>query len=77
MTSVDELIKEALAFEESQTSFKSRNDKIIASHKAKELILGLNEFYKESKDVAIMDIMKRITVIKQKVEKRLKMRLEA
>lgn len=75
--SKEELVKEALAFEELQTSFKSRNDKIIASHKAKELILGINEYYKETKDVELMDIMKRITLIKQKVEKRLKMRLEA
>jgi hypothetical protein len=39
------------------------------------LVLGLNEIYKENKDPKIMDIMKRITVIKQKFEKRLKGRL--
>jgi hypothetical protein len=39
---------------------------------AKALILELNEVYKVEKDEEIMDIMKRLTVIKRKVEKRLK-----
>jgi len=38
----------------------------------KALILDLNEIYKENKDAEIMDLMKRLTVIKQKIEKRLK-----
>ena len=36
------------------------------------MILELNEIYKENKDSDIMDMMKRLTVIKRKVEKRLK-----
>jgi len=36
------------------------------------LILSLNEVYKENKDAEIMDIMKRLTVIKQRIERRLK-----
>jgi len=32
----------------------------------------LNEIYKKNKDSQIMDIMKRLTKIKQKIEKRLK-----
>jgi hypothetical protein len=32
----------------------------------------LNEIYKENKDVKIMDLMKRLTLIKQKIERRLK-----
>ena len=32
----------------------------------------LNEIYKENKDSDIMDMMKRLTIIKRKVEKRLK-----
>ena len=72
---IKELVKEALDFEERHKEFKTRNDKIIASHKAKELILSINEVYKENKDSELMDLMKRITVIKQKLEKRLKGRL--
>ncbi|MEM9679305.1 MAG: hypothetical protein AAF901_03195, partial [Bacteroidota bacterium] len=53
-------------------SFKTTSDRILASREAKELILSLNEIYKEKKDAKIMDIMKRLTVIKQKIEKRLK-----
>ncbi len=67
-----DILKKALEFEEQTTSFKSTNERIVASREAKELILGLNEIYKENKDPKIMDVMKRLTVIKQKIEKRLK-----
>jgi hypothetical protein len=67
-----DIVKEALAFEQEGTAFKSTNERIVASRKAKEMILGLNEVYKESKDPELMEIMKRLTVIKQKIEKRLK-----
>jgi hypothetical protein len=70
-----DIIKKALEFEENESKFKSRDERIKASHNAKELVLGLNEIYKENKDPEIMAIMKRITVIKQKFEKRLKGRL--
>ena len=73
--STDKLVKEALQFIEDAPSFKTRNEKIIASHKAKELVLAINEVYKESKDPQLMEIMKQLTAIKQKVEKRLKGRL--
>ncbi len=63
------LQKRALEFE--TRKFRSRNDKIIASKEAKELILGLNEIYKQTNDSKLMDLMKRLTVIKRKVEKRL------
>ncbi|WP_027136641.1 hypothetical protein [Gaetbulibacter saemankumensis] len=68
-------IEKALEFE--QTSFKSlsTSDRVKISRKAKSLILELNEIYKEKKDQKIMDIMKRLTAIKQKVDKRLKGRL--
>ena len=49
----------------------STSDRIEISRKAKTLILELNEIYKRKKDDHIMDIMKRLTVIKRKVEKRL------
>jgi len=67
-----DIINEALEFEQQKTSFKTTSDRIKASRKAKELILGINEIYKESKDSTLMDLMKRLTVVKQKIEKRLK-----
>ncbi|UTD16880.1 hypothetical protein HER15_11890 [Tenacibaculum mesophilum] len=59
------LLQEALEFEKNYKSFKTRN----------EIILSINEVYKKSKDKKLMDVMKRITTVKQKVEKRLKGRL--
>ena len=67
-----ELIKRALEFETRKTSYKTTNERIVASREVKALILDLNEIYKENKDPEIMDIMKRLTLIKRKIEKRLK-----
>jgi len=67
-----ELVEQALEFEQRKLSLKSTNDRIIAAKKVKTLILGLNEIYKKTKNPELMDIMKRLTAIKQKVEKRLK-----
>ena len=69
------LIDEAIEFEKNHASFKSRNEKIIATRRAKEIILRINDVYKKNKDQNLMNIMKRITLIKQKLEKRLKGRL--
>lgn len=66
-----DLIERALAFENRKMSSLTTSDRILISREAKELILSLNEVYKETKDNDIMDIMKRLTVIKKKVEKRL------
>ena len=66
------LLEEAIDFELNYKSFKTRNDKVIASRKAKEIILSINQIYKESKEEVLMDLMKRITVIKRKLEVRLK-----
>jgi hypothetical protein len=52
--------------------FPTTSDRIMAAREAKELILSLNEVYKQSKDSKIMDTMKRLTTIKQRIEKRLK-----
>ena len=51
------------------------NDRIKASMKLKNLILSLNEIYKQEKDPFIMDIMKRLTILKRKAESRLKLRI--
>lgn len=72
-----EIVKQALDFENNHKLFKTRNEKIIATRKAKEIILSINEIYKKTKDDALMEIMKRITVIKRKLEVRLKGRITA
>ncbi len=69
---MSDLIDKALEFEKSKMPITSTTERIIVSRKAKELILSLNEIYKENKDPEIMDIMKRLTAIKQRAEKRLK-----
>ena len=58
-----------------KTPITSTSERVIVSRKAKEHILALNEIYKVTKDVEIMDIMKRLTAIKQRAEKRLIMRV--
>ena len=67
-----DLIKRALEFEKTKMRNLSTSDRVKISREAKALVLDLNEIYKAKKDEKIMDIMKRITVIKRKVEKRLK-----
>ena len=66
-----DIINEALEFEQQKLRSLSTSDRIEISRKAKTLILSLNEIYKRKKDEQIMDMMKRLTVIKRKVEKRL------
>lgn len=70
-----ELISKALEFEQKKISLKTTNDRILASREAKELILSLNEIYKQNQDAAIMDLMKRLTAIKRKIEMRLMKKL--
>ena len=65
-------IKKQVEFETRKTSYKTTNERIVASREVKALILDINEIYKESKDAELMDLMKRLTVIKRKIEKRLK-----
>jgi hypothetical protein len=67
-----DLIDKALEFEKTKMKSLSTSDRVKLSREAKSLILGLNEIYKAKKDEKIMDIMKRLTAIKRKVEKRLK-----
>lgn len=72
-----DILKEAEAFEQKKHKFVTTSDRIHASRKAKELVLGVNELYKESQDPALMELMKKLTVVKQKIEKRLKGRQSA
>ncbi|MDB9770915.1 hypothetical protein OAB31_01785 [Polaribacter sp.] len=67
-----ELIEKALEYEKRKMKFPTTSDRIMAAREAKDLILSLNEVFKKNKDPNIMDIMKRLTVIKQRIEKRLK-----
>lgn len=65
-------LEKALEFENRKFSFKTTSDRIMAAREAKDIILAVNEIYKQDKDSKLMDLMKRLTVIKQKIEKRLK-----
>ncbi|PIA80303.1 hypothetical protein BFR04_16685 [Gaetbulibacter sp. 4G1] len=67
-----DLINRALEFEQRKMRSLSTSDRVKISREAKALILDLNQIYKAKKDQSIMDIMKRLTIIKRKVEKRLK-----
>ncbi|MCF7561861.1 hypothetical protein L3X39_14540 [Sabulilitoribacter multivorans] len=67
-----EIIDKALEFEQRKHTFKTTSERIESSREVKDLILSLNSVYKKKKDPEIMDLMKRLTVIKQKIEKRLK-----
>lgn len=64
MTTIS-LIEMAVEFEENHKSFKTRNEKILAVRKAKEIVLSINEIYKKNKDQNLMNIMKRVTIIKK------------
>jgi len=67
-----DLINKALEFEKRKMKSLSTSDRVKLSREAKALILELNEVYKVDKDENIMDIMKRLTAKKRKIEKRLK-----
>ena len=66
------LLERAEEFENRKFSFKNTSDRIVASREVIALILELNQVYKLEKDPLIMDQMKRLTAVKQKIEKRLK-----
>lgn len=70
-----DIVNEALEYEQRNLSLKTTSERIVASRKLKSLILGVNEVYKTTKNPDLMDIMKRLTVIKRKVEKRLNLRI--
>jgi hypothetical protein len=67
-----DVVEKALEFEQTKLRSLTTSDRVKISRQAKSLILELNQIYKRKKDEKIMDIMKRLTAIKQKVEKRLK-----
>jgi hypothetical protein len=67
-----DILKEAEVFEKSKMSHMSTSDRVEASREAKRLILGINEIYKKTKNSNLMDVMKRLTAKKKKIEIRLK-----
>jgi hypothetical protein len=67
-----DVFKKAEEFESRKMKYPTTSDRILAAREAKDLILKLNEIYKKKKDEKIMEVMKRLTFIKQKIEKRLK-----
>ncbi|MBT8272416.1 MAG: hypothetical protein KJO77_01330 [Bacteroidia bacterium] len=67
-----DVIDKALEFEQRKLSFKNTSERIKASREVKALILSLNEVYKKQKEDHIMDLMKRLTTVKRRIEKRLK-----
>jgi hypothetical protein len=67
-----DLLIEAEKFEKAKMSHMSTSDRVVASRKAKKLILAINEVYKKTKDAHLMDVMKVLTEKKRKIEKRIK-----
>ncbi|MEQ3656282.1 MAG: hypothetical protein ABNH00_10500 [Dokdonia sp.] len=66
-----DLLQQAYSFENAKMSHMSTSDRVAASREAKRLILEINEIYKQSKDASLMEVMKRLTAKKKKIEKRL------
>ena len=71
MNLVMNVMDRALEFENRKMSGMTTSNRVEASREVKALILELNEIYKKEKSEEIMDVMKRLTVIKRKIEKRL------
>ncbi|NQW37431.1 MAG: hypothetical protein HQ471_10540 [Flavobacteriales bacterium] len=70
-----DIVEKGIEFEQRKISLKTTNERIIASKEVKSLILGINEIYKKTKNPNLMDLMKRLTLIKKKVEKRLNFKI--
>lgn len=67
-----DILQEAIAFENAKMSHMSTSDRVGASREAKRLILAINEIYKKEKDPELMEVMKRLTVKKKRIDIRLK-----
>lgn len=67
-----DLMERAAEFESRKMSGITTSDRVTFSREGKALILEINEIYKETRDVELMDLMKRLTVKKKKIDKRLK-----
>ena len=65
-------VKKGQVFLEKKLKFKNTSERIEASREVKSIILEINEIYKTNKKPELMDLMKELTIVKQKIEKRLK-----
>ncbi len=66
------LIKQAQEFERKKITHMTTSDRVSASREAKNIVLKINEIYKKNKDPKLMEVMKKITLKKRKIEKRLR-----
>ena len=67
-----DILKEAEVFEKAKMSHMTTSDRVTASREAKRLVLAINEIYKETKDATLMEVMKRLTIKKKRIDVRLK-----
>ena len=67
-----EILQEAATFEEIKMGNMSTSERVEASREAKRLILAINQIYLKTKETALMDLMKRITEKKKRIDIRLK-----
>jgi len=65
-------VKKGYEFLKKELKFKNTSERIEASREVKALILSINELYKTNKNQKLMELMKDLTLVKQKIEKRLK-----
>ncbi len=72
-----DILQEATVFEEASMSNLTTSDRVEATREAKRLILAINEIYKKTKDANLMEVMKRLTVKKKRIDVRLKGRPSA
>lgn len=67
-----EILEQAEVFEKAKMSHMSNSDRVTASREAKRLILAINKIYEKTKEATLMDIMKRLTIKKKRIDIRLK-----
>jgi hypothetical protein len=67
-----EILQEAEVFEKAKMSNMSNSDRVAASREAKRLVLEIYKIYKKTKEASLMDVMKRLTIKKKKIDIRLK-----
>ena len=69
---IKNLINESEDFIKAKMTHMTTSDRVAASREAKRLTLEINELYKVNKDADLMDLMKRITAKKKRIDIRLK-----
>ena len=66
-----DILQEATIFENAKMSHMSTSDRVVASREAKRLVLAINVIYKKTKNSNLMDVMKRLTIKKKRIDIRL------